>query len=75
MIPGLILGLLWALFWCIVLAGVLAFILYGFKTFVWEIPPKVVMGIWYLFALVCLIVVVTVLTGNGGAGLHSFRLF
>jgi hypothetical protein len=75
MIAGIVLGLLWALFWCIILAGVVWFILYGIKTFIWGIPPKLEQGVWFLFVLLCIIVFVTVVAGGGGGGIHSFRLF
>ena len=74
MIPGIILGLLWALFWCVILAGIVWFIIYGINTFIWAMPAKLVQGIWFLFVLLCIIAIVTVLAGGGG-GVHNFRLF
>ena len=74
MIPSFVLGLLWALFWCIVLAGIVWFILYGVKQFIWAIPPKLEQGVWFLFALICLIAVITVFAGGGGGpGVHLFQ--
>ena len=77
MIPGIILGILWCLFWCIILAGVVWFVLYGIKTFIWGIPAKLEQGIWFLFILLCIIAVITVFAGGGNAGtFHSpFNLF
>jgi hypothetical protein len=73
MIPAFVIGLLWALFWCIVLAGVVWFILYGIKEFIWAIPEKLEKGVWFLFVLVCLIAIISVFAGGSGAG--QFHLF
>jgi glucan phosphoethanolaminetransferase (alkaline phosphatase superfamily) len=63
---AIILGLLWALFWCIVLAGVVYLVLYGINKFIYELPEKLVQGVWFLFLLLCIIALVTVFAGGGG---------
>jgi hypothetical protein len=61
-------NLLWLLIGAIILAGVVYLVLYGIKTFITPIPPKVEQGVWFIALILVLIGVMTALTG-GGTGL------
>lgn len=59
---GLAISLLWILIGAIILAGVIWLVLYGIKTFITPIPPKLEQGIWFIFLLLIIIYAITALT-------------
>lgn len=63
---GLIVNLLWFLIYAILLAGVVWLVLYGIKTFVTPIPPRLEQGVWFIILILILIFFITALVGGGG---------
>ena len=69
---NLAIQVLWLLFGAICLAGVLWLFIYGIKAFVYDIPPRLEQGIWFLFLLLLIIAALTMFAG-GGFHAPSFR--
>lgn len=61
---------LWFLIGAVALCAVVALVLYGIKTFIYEIPPLVEKGIWFIVFCLVVIALLTVLAGGGGGGFH-----
>jgi hypothetical protein len=59
---GFAISLLWLLIGAIILAGVIWLVLYGIKTFITPIPPKLEQGIWFIFLLLIIIYAITAFT-------------
>ena len=61
-------SILWLLIGIICLAGVIWLVLYGIKTFVTPIPPRLEAGIWFIVLLLCVIGALSLLAGGGFHG-------
>lgn len=67
-------NLLWFLIGAILLAGVIYLVLYGIRTFITAIPPRLEQGIWFIYLLLLIIYLIGAVAGGGGASLpHPFR--
>jgi hypothetical protein len=62
---NLAIQILWLLIGIICLAGVIWLVLYGIKTFVVDIPPRLEQGIWFIVLLLVIIGALTLLAGGG----------
>ena len=65
-------NLLWLLIYAIILAGVIYIVLYGIRTFITPIPPKVEAGVWFIVLILVLIGLISALTGAGGVAHPPF---
>ena len=67
---ALAIQILWLLIGMICLAGVVWLVLYGIKTYVTPIPPRLESGIWFI---VLLLIIIAALGLLAGGGLSSMR--
>jgi hypothetical protein len=67
---GIAISLLWLLIGAIILAGVICLVLYGVKTFITPIPPRLEQGIWFIFLLLLIIYAITAFV-SGRFRIHS----
>lgn len=67
----LAINLLWLLIAAIALAGAIWLVLYGIKEFIYAIPPRVEQAVWFIFFLLIVIAILTLLAGGSVGG---FRL-
>ena len=65
---GILVGLLWLVFWGVVGAGVIALVIYGIKTFIYDISGKIEQGVWFCYLLLIVIYAIGVFAGGG----HSY---
>lgn len=57
-------SLCWLMIYAIFLAGVIALVLYGIKTFIYkDLPPKLEQGVWFVFLLLFIIAAIGAVTG------------
>ena len=71
---ALAIQILWLLIGIICLAGVIWLVLYGIKTYVTPIPPRLEGGIWFIVLLLIIIAALGLLAGGGLATVHFPRL-
>lgn len=65
---------LWFVIGAVVLCGIVALVLYGINTFIYQIPPLVEKGIWFIVLCLVLIALLTIIAGGGGSlRIPSFR--
>lgn len=71
---SLAISVLWFLIGVLVLCGAIWLVIYGIKTYVTDIPPRLEQGIWFIVLLLVLIALLTLLAGGGGSiRMPSFR--
>lgn len=70
---GIAIALLWLLIGAICLAGVIYLVLYGIKTFITPIPPRLEQGVWFILLLLIVIYAIMALTTGGAAIPRPFR--
>ena len=67
---ALAIQVLWLLIGAIILAGVIWLVLYGIKTYVTPIPPRIEGGIWFIVLLLIIIAALGLLAGGGMSSMH-----
>ncbi len=71
---GIAISLLWFLIGVIVLAGIIFLVLYGIKNIAQiPVPARLEQGVWFIFLILCVIYLLSVLVGGGGFATPHFR--
>lgn len=70
---ALAIQVLWFLIGVLAICGVVYLVIYGINKFIYEIPPLVVQGIWFVVLLLVIIALLTLLSGGAGFRPPSFR--
>jgi hypothetical protein len=58
-------SVLWLLIGALCLAGVVWLVLYGVKSFITQIPPRLEQGVWFIVLILIVIGALTILAGGG----------
>lgn len=71
---GMAIGLLWLLIYAIAFCGVVWLFIYGINQFVYQMPARLVQGIWFIVLILVVIAALTLLAGGGGVPHPSLRM-
>lgn len=69
----LIISLLWLLIYAVIFCGVVYLVLYGINKFVYQLPPRLEQGIWFIVLILVLIAFVSLLVGAPVAHVPMLR--